>query len=139
MPWTYEIASGRLWNDGYFYARGYSGAPGHVNNTDDQALVNLGPLPEGDYTLEAPIDSEKLGPLAIPLVPDETNQMYGRSGFFIHGDSKEHPGLECASEGCPIFSSMVRQVIAKGIARGDNRLRVVARIPVAVTDTELAT
>jgi hypothetical protein len=47
--------------------------------------------------------------------------MFGRFGFFIHGDSILNPGW--ASDGCVILGRMVRQRIA---ASGDPLLEVVA-------------
>lgn len=63
----------------------------------------------------------KLGPFAIPLIPDPSNEMYGRGDFYCHGDSIENPG--CASEGCVILPRTVRETIWNST---DHELQVVA-------------
>jgi Protein of unknown function (DUF2778) len=45
------------------------------------------------------------------LTPDPSNDMCGRSGFLIHGDSVSHPGD--ASDGCIILSRAEREAIVK--------------------------
>ncbi|CAM3609059.1 hypothetical protein VA7868_03548 [Vibrio aerogenes CECT 7868] len=49
------------------------------------------------------------GIYSLRLRPDAGNQMFGRNGFMIHGDSRVHPGR--ASEGCIILRFHVRQQI----------------------------
>jgi hypothetical protein len=92
-------------------ATGYSGAePNGKNKPNMQEIPDVGPLPCGYYTITGPpFDDPKHGPFVLRLVPDPTNQMFGRSGFLIHGDSIEHPGA--ASEGCIILPRNVRQRI----------------------------
>lgn len=41
------------------------------------------------------------------LTPYVENQMCGRDGFMIHGDSSAHPGE--ASDGCIVFKSSVQK------------------------------
>ena len=64
-------------------------------------------------------DSDSHGPLVIPLFAMPENEMFGRSGFLIHGDSVEHPGN--ASEGCIIAAKVDRL----GIIHTGERLLVV--------------
>jgi hypothetical protein len=90
---------------------------------------NYGPLPTGSYTIGPAEDSVKLGPVAMPLVPDPANQMHGRSGFFIHADSVANPGT--ASEGCIVPVNGVNgeagRVIREQIAADSDRgLEVIA-------------
>ena len=112
MPWVYEIMSGNLYDPtGKFVYRGYSGGdqgrhPEGVNNPDDEGLKNIGPLPEGLYTFGTPVEHTHLGPYAIPLTPDPSNDMKGRSGFFMHGDTVAY---HAASEGCIIMPKTVRE------------------------------
>lgn len=73
-----------------------------------QTIPFVGPIPVGGYTIGAAINSGKMGPLALPLQPDESNTMWGRDEFFVHGDSTP-PGT--ASEGCIIMPNAIRQMI----------------------------
>jgi hypothetical protein len=57
----------------------------------------------------------------LPLTPDPSNEMHGRAGFLIHGDSTAHMGY--ASEGCLVFQRSVRE---KVWVAGDHKLSVVA-------------
>ena len=124
--WVYEQQSGRLYApDGTHAATGYAGGnegknPAGVNNHDAQGTKSVGPLPVGFYTFGEPVAQSQLGPFAIPLLPDATNTMYGRGGFYCHGDT---PQLNhSASEGCMIFPRQVRDEIA---ASGDKQLAVI--------------
>lgn len=65
-----------------------------------------GPIPRGFYTIKEKIDHPHLGKIAMRLVPHETNEMFGRGDFLIHGDSTTHPGE--ASDGCIIMGKEVR-------------------------------
>lgn len=85
-------------------------------------MKNWGPIPCGLYTIGAHVDTMTHGPFVLPLTPSPQNEMFGRSAFLIHGDSKVAPGS--ASEGCIILSRSVRERIAKS---GDHELRVIPR------------
>ncbi len=105
---------------------GYAGGdcghnPGGVNNPALQSVPQVGPLPQGVYTIEEPIDHPKLGPCAMRLTPGTDNEMFGRSGFFIHGDNSN--GDRSASEGCMIMGPLIRHEIA-GSLGSDNQLTV---------------
>lgn len=100
---------------------GYSGAePTGKNDPLMQSVPDIGPIPQGFYTIGIPFDSPEHGPHAMHLLPDAENRMYGRSGFLMHGDSIEHPG--CASEGCIIMARPIREKVS---ASGDIRLQVI--------------
>jgi len=121
MPWTYEIVTGTLYDpSGNAVGAGYSGAPGHKNDATAQSLHDLGPIPVGCYVVEEPKDTETHGPYVLPLDPDPGNQMFGRAGFLIHGDSVAHPGT--ASKGCIILSRATRELVGQS---ADNLLDVV--------------
>ena len=90
--------------------RGYSGQPPYVNQPGAQALVARGPIPRGIYRLVGPCDTIRLGPVVYYLDPSPDNNMYGRSGFFIHGDNAF--GNQTASHGCIILHRKVREKIA---------------------------
>ena len=114
MPWTYEQSSGVMRDpNGSFVWEGYAGGdcgarPDGINNPTMQDVVNVGPLPRGAYLVEAPVEHTRLGPFALPLLPDSGNEMFGRSGFYCHGDTQE-PG--CASDGCIVMPRSVREQI----------------------------
>jgi len=120
MPWTYEQRSGKLAHDGLIACVGYAGKGEGKNNPDAQDQRNVGPLPRGTYTIEAPVDTVANGPYVLRLQPAAYNNMCGRSGFLIHGDSTREPGT--ASEGCIIAPRMVRERIWNS---GDRELEVV--------------
>lgn len=108
--WRYEQSNGHLTDpEGNLVAIGYSGHEDGVNNPAMQNVLSTGPIPQGTYTMNPPIDSEMHGPWAIPLTPSPSNEMFGRSGFLMHGDSIVHPGM--ASEGCIIMPRFAREQV----------------------------
>lgn len=117
--WVYNQANGNLSHDGALIGTGYSGAPSGKNNPAMQNVACIGPIPQGNYAIGEPFDSPAHGPFAMPLEPDPSNEMFGRSGFLMHGDSIEHPG--CASEGCIIMQRAVREAVWNS---GDRELEV---------------
>jgi len=119
MTWAYDQESGELTLNGAFIAAGYSGAGAGKNNPLAQDQHNVGPIPRGDYTITEPCDTKTHGPYVLGLSPSELNNMCGRSGFLIHGDSVVHPGT--ASEGCIILPRTVRERIWQS---GDTHLSV---------------
>lgn len=88
-----------------------------------QDVHNVGPIPQGNYRICAPVDTLAHGPWFLALEPDAANTMFGRSGFGIHGDEIAHPGEELASDGCIILPMFVRQLIW---ATNDHQLQVTA-------------
>src|ERR1700685_4671777 len=121
--WTYEQQTGRMLDpDGTLVGVGYSGHVEGVNAPGFEMIADVGPIPAGLYTVEAPIDSETHGPFALPLNPDPANQMFGRDDFLIHGDRVDAPGLRQASLGCIIMARGVREDIW---ASPDHQLQVV--------------
>ena len=95
---------------GGLLAIGYSGAPGiGKNNPVQQDVEDVGPIPQGLYRIQAPVDTVTHGPYVLPLTPDPANEMFGRAGFLIHGDSVVDPGT--ASKGCIILPRFARQRI----------------------------
>ena len=118
--WTWEQATGRMLHDNERVAIGYSGAGECKNVPDAQDVHNAGPIPRGTYTIGEPSDTKTHGPYVLHLTPDASNNMCGRSGFLIHGDSVVAPGT--ASEGCIILGRLIRQKIWES---GDTQLEVV--------------
>jgi hypothetical protein len=65
-----------------------------------QDQQDVGPLPQGRYMTALVADSPRTGLATIILDPDPANQMFGRSGFRIHGDNAA--ANHTASDGCII-------------------------------------
>lgn len=122
--WNYSQSTGDLSDGGGFIvATGYSGHGPGLDNPAMQAVADVGPIPVGFYSLGAPIDHPKLGPFAIPLIPHDGNEMFGRSGFYCHGDDIHHVGEEIASHGCIVLPPDARREMWNS---GDHVLKVVA-------------
>jgi Protein of unknown function (DUF2778) len=125
--WQYEQSSGFLVApDGTkLYPSGYAGRDSGKNNPSMQAIKYVGPLPQGFYTMTELIEDDPVtGRYTIVLVPDPSNEMFGRDTFRIHGDSIEEPGN--ASDGC-IVQYLTNRVTAW--TSPDHRLEVVATLP----------
>jgi hypothetical protein len=121
MPWTYRQKTGEMCDpSGAVIETGYAGAGPYVNRPAAEARPNEGPLPTGTYIIEPAYDHANLGPCAIPLTPHVANQMHGRYGFFVHGDTASQD--QTASEGCIILSRSTRDLID---ASEDRALEVV--------------
>lgn len=129
MSWTYEQLTGNLYDpSGAFIHSGYAGGdcgknPQGVNNPAAQMIDRTGPLPEGMYTKGTPVEGTALGAFAIPLIPDPANEMFGRGGFYIHGDNPHMN--ESASEGCIVMPPIIRHAF---YSSPDPNLQVVAEI-----------
>lgn len=118
--WKYQQQTGNLTSQsGNVVGTGYSGFGSGKNNPAYQSVPDVGPCPEGFYNIEAPVDTESHGPYVLRLEPFAENNMFGRDGFLMHGDSKEHPGE--ASHGCLIFPRMVRELVWNS---GDHQIEV---------------
>ena len=87
-----------------------------------QYQPNVGPLPQGNYTILPPVNGGHTGLLSLPFVPDRNNNMGNpeRGGFLIHGENRQHN--RTASNGCIIMGPDIRQRIANS---GDPNLSVV--------------
>jgi hypothetical protein len=122
MTWTYVQKTGALSHDGEPIGTGYSGNTTGLNNPEAQGQVGVGPIPCGTYKIGPPHDPpDHLGPIALPLVPAASNQMLGRSGFFVHGDNTAMN--QTASNGCIILARTFRREI---VDSNDTVLVVVA-------------
>ena len=125
LAWTYAQKSGELQQDGKPVATGYSGAGLGKNNPVLENVPDVGPIPQGHWTIGGPpVDTANHGPYVLKLNPEGGTETFGRSGFLMHGDSKEHPG--CASHGCVILPRSVREQVWNS---GDRELEVLAEIP----------
>lgn len=116
----YVVSTGALTHNGAALGVGYSGQPECKNDPAKCAVHDAGPIPPGLYLIGVPRDTPTHGPYVLPLTPDAGNEMHGRAGFLMHGDSKSAPGT--ASHGCIILPRPVREAVA---ATGDPHLEVV--------------
>jgi hypothetical protein len=125
MSWSYESSTGRMTKEGVgILATGYAGNGPGKNDPALQNVHNVGPLPEGWYTIGEPRDMPVLGPYALPLIPDADNEMWNRGEFFCHGERKEGP-IGLASDGCIVLPLFARERLWQS---GDHRLQVVAEL-----------
>lgn len=124
--WVYEQRTGRLFADsGVLVGVGYAGTSHGRNNPEMQNVIDVGPLPCGDYVIGPAYDHPRLGPVTMNLTPDPANAMFGRDDFRIHGNNPEND----ASLGCIVQDRLVRKRVNTST---DKWLRVVAdRVPVA--------
>ena len=126
--WTYEQASGQLARDGEKSALGYSGRGVGKNNPLYERVPNVGPIPRGVWIIGKAFNTPDHGPIVMTLmfnrnVGHAETSPFGRSGFLMHGDSAERPGL--VSKGCIVLPRPTREVIASAVVAGDNLLYVV--------------
>jgi hypothetical protein len=119
--WTYRQSTGLLSRDGVKCGIGYSGLGGGKDQPADQDARGEGPIPAGAWTIGPPHADPQLGPHVMALTAAAGTETFGRSAFFIHGDSLAHPGQ--ASHGCIVLSFSMREQIS---ASGDNDLTVTA-------------
>lgn len=117
MTWKYSQSTGKLYRDDILVGVGYAGTGAGRNNPEMQNVVKTGPLPRGWYTIGKAYQHPKLGPVVMNLEPDQSNKMYGRSLFRIHGDNPKND----ASEGCIVMGPVIRKIISSGT---DCRLQV---------------
>jgi len=121
--YTYYQSTGVLDRDGVPVLTGYAGRGDGLNNPAMQDQLNLGPLPEGLYTMTDLLDCpETTGLATIILDPDPANQMFGRSDFRIHGDNAA--ANHTASDGCIIAGHAPDRIAIWD--SGDHVLEVVA-------------
>jgi Protein of unknown function (DUF2778) len=120
--WTYSQSTGQLGHNGADVATGYSGHAEGLNNPASQNVAMVGPCPQGIYSIGHAQTHPHLGPVAMELQPAAGNEMFGRSGFFIHGDNQQMD--HTASDGCLIFDRDTRAKVAIAVLGGDNILHI---------------
>lgn len=119
---TYVQETGNMYGpDNKFIGQGFAGHGVGMNNPKTQAMRGIGPLPVGMYSIGDEEDNSHLGPCAMRLTPDIKNEMFSRSGFFIHGVNPNHPLL--SSDGCICLTASFRRIVADS---DDDDLNVVA-------------
>jgi len=122
MTWVYDVRKKSFTHNGvYKFSAQYAGAPGYTDNPDYECLKDKGPLPRGKYRIVGmPFTHPKAGPYTLRLEPYAENNMCGRDGFLIHGDSIRDPGT--ASNGCII---LLRDYRRKLYISGDREIIVI--------------
>ena len=122
---TYSQASGEARTAaGVLLGTGYAGHGAGVNNPALESTHNIGPLPQGIYTINPPVNTATHGPYVMWLTPDPANIMFGRSGFGIHADEIANPGKHLASTGCIVMSNQARVAIWTAAESDGRQLRV---------------
>jgi hypothetical protein len=109
---------------GCYSGGGPTGSGSFRNNPVAQQFRDLGTLPQGQYTISPAHGVPGKGPCVMALTPAPTNNMFGRSGFLIHGDNAARNFT--ASDGCIVAPPEVRQQIADLVAAGEDQLTVTA-------------
>lgn len=106
--WKFVQKSGYLYLDDVFKGSGYSGRGVGYLNPMTESIQDIGPIPSCGYTI-GPWENyhTHLGVLVAPLTP--TGPIFGRSGFFIHGDNVDMN--HSASDGCIILSHFLRELV----------------------------
>lgn len=114
MDFVYSVARGEMFlrcckDVEVLVAKGYSGYREYRNNPSFEARKALGPIPRGRWRIGPGVEHPRLGALAIPLEWESGLSVYGRSGFYIHGDNRA--GDFTASNGCIVLGREHRQFI----------------------------
>jgi len=118
--WTYSQSTGHLLDaTGALLCLAYSGTGDGRNNPAMENVPDVGPIPQGTYTIGPEHLSPHTGPVSMCLTPLAGTDTLGRSEFLIHGDNAEHD----ASHGCVIVDHDSRLKIA---ASEDRELKVIA-------------
>jgi hypothetical protein len=90
---------------------GYSGAAQYRNDPIAECYQDLGPIPRGLWRIGAMRDNQTASGhvlrQSMRLLPDQSTNVCGRSGFLIHGDNS----VGLASAGCIIVALEVRRRI----------------------------
>lgn len=92
MTWVYKVSAHSFYLNGtYQFDAKYSGRPGYKNDSANECVKDNGPLPRGTYTIGPAFYHRRTRAWTMRLTPYIENQMCGRDGFMIHGDSAAHP------------------------------------------------
>jgi hypothetical protein len=122
MSWVYFQSNGELMYKGALVGTGYAGFGEGMNNPNDQAIPNVGPIPAGLYTIGPAFTHPAAGPITMRLTPQDGTNTLGRDGFLMHGDtaSQDHT----ASHGCIVMPRTVRAAVA---VSNDRTLNVIPK------------
>lgn len=97
-------------HDGRMIGFGYSGRDSGLNNAAMQETPDIGPIPQGEWTIGPADTLPHLGPNVMALTPNLNTDDFGRSGFYIHGDNAQLN--HSASCGCIILGPSLRLALA---------------------------
>ncbi|MDY6906537.1 MAG: RHS repeat-associated core domain-containing protein [Thermodesulfobacteriota bacterium] len=129
LDWTYSQSTGQISHQPSAaqgggppqpIATGYSGHGPGLNNPNMQNTPNVGPIPQGEYTIGPLRNSPNTGPNVMDLTPCPGTNTYNRTDFQIHGDNKQ--GNQSASKGCIVTDPQTRNLIGTS---ADKTLKVV--------------
>jgi len=110
--------------------QGYAGRGVGRNNPALQSVRNVGPLPQGRYSIGIGFNNRgSTGPESLRLTPSDDEEMFGRGRFLIHGGGRD------ASKGCIVLPIEDRRAIS---AAGGGTLDVYSGDDVAGTIKEAA-
>ena len=129
MEFFYAVNTGQMYlragEDTLEIDRGYSGYKEYRNSVRFEKAKLLGPIPRGVWTVGFGQAHPRLGPQAIPLEIEE-GDIFGRSGFFIHGEN----GFVnfTASTGCIVLGRSARDCIDHLSRRAGVRRLVVTEL-----------
>lgn len=114
--WMYSQSSGILSApDGSYAGTGYAGHGEGLDNTADQAEPNVGPIPQGAYTIGPAFTHPVCGPISMRLEPVAGTDTFGRAGFLMHGDTVAMN--HAASDGCIVMARDIREAVAASACR----------------------
>ena len=120
----YKQSTGELMRDGVAVGVCYSGHGLGLNNPATQFMADLGPIPQGVFTIGEAFHHPVAGPVCMRLTPDDATETHGRAGFMMHGDNCEMD--HTASDGCVIAALEFREQVRAARDAGDDQLMVVA-------------
>lgn len=116
LCWRYIVSAGELYDPaGLIQGIGYSGAAFGLDNPAAEEVSDVGPIPEGLYTIGPAFTHPVCGPVSMRLDPQPGTDTHGRDGFLMHGDNAAVN--HTASHGCLIFSRPVRDAVAASDVR----------------------
>lgn len=119
VMWTYQVTTGLMHHGNVLKGVGYSGHDEGLDNPNMENVRAVGPIPRGRWQIGTFFDHPHLGSIVAHLSPINT-QVFGRSGFFIHGDNKSHN--HSGSDGCIVADHSLREAIRDS---GDKELSVI--------------
>lgn len=104
----------------------YAGYGEGRNDPRYEHVRNVGPIPRGRYALKRHW-RDRAGPNTLACEPVPGTNLYGRSGFLIHGDN----ATGTASKGCIVVAPDARRHIARLVDAGRVWLDVIGWDPLA--------
>ncbi len=105
-------------HNGVVVGRGYSGAPGYVNDPARENVHDHGVIPAGHYRIGTAATYTNMSD-CVRLFPVGHNA-YGRTRLWMHGNDRH--GGRASSTGCVVMDLIYRRAV---INSGDTDLMVV--------------